>query len=166
MHLTRFFFIGFLIATFYSSANAGSDELRATIDSCTAKHSSNFSSIAKCITNDYRGSRSSAESDFFIFMDEIDEDYRGKKLTLAKAKGTLVRAWQDLDNKEKASAAAYQQRQIQEDQRRNQDEQNRIAEEQKRQFEVMREQNYRACVRRNCVSFVDECTQSRMHCVR
>ena len=166
MLLNRFFLFAFLMVTFYGSAHAGSDELRATIDSCSIKNPTNFSLIAKCIASEHRGSRSSAESDFFIFMDEIDEDYRGKKLSLAKAKGTLVRAWQDLENKEKANAAAYQQRQAQEEQRRNQDEQNRIAEDQKRQFEVMREQNYRACVRRSCVSFVDEFTQSRMHCVR
>jgi hypothetical protein len=91
-------------------------------------------------------------------MDEIEEEYRGGKQSLAKSKGSLIRAWQDLDNKEKAGSAAN-------DQRLNQEEQNRIAEDQKRQFEVMRQQNYKACVRKNCVSFVDSCIQSRMHCV-
>ena len=158
MHKKLILALLILVANSSTLVFAGSDLLRVAIDTCTSTNSTDFSLIASCVSSEYKGSRNSAEADFFIFMDEIDEEYVAKKLTLAKAKASLVRAWQDLQNKEQTNSAAK-------DLRKNQEEQNRIAEDQKRQFEVMREQNYKACVRRNCVSFVDECFNSRKHCV-
>jgi len=156
---------------------ASSSALRLVIDNCSSRNASNFSAISKCIDKDYQSSRSGGESDFFIFLDEIEDDYKNKKQSLAKAKASLIRIWKDLAEKENQTTSTQifelqqqEQLRVQENQKqqqlRLQEEQNRIAEEQKRQFEVIREQNYKACVRRNCVSFVDECTQSRWHCVR
>jgi len=145
---------------------ASSSDLRLVIDDCSSRNASNFSAITKCINTDYHSNRAGGESDFFIFLDEIEDDYKNKKQSLAKAKASLIRIWKDLAEKEAQTASTQIVEQQKQANLRLQEEQNRIAEEQKKQFEVIREQNYKACVRRNCVSFVDECTQSRWHCVR